>query len=120
MHTLGFRFKPWIHKKSIADGPSILNYLNETVDEYDLKKKILFNQKVIASNWVSERSVWELTIDNNGQQLSMTCNFLFLCGGYYSYDKPYMPTFPNQDEFNGRLIHPQFWDESMDLSLIHI
>jgi cation diffusion facilitator CzcD-associated flavoprotein CzcO len=25
-----------------------------------------------------------------------------------------MPTFPNQDEFKGRLIHPQFWDESMD------
>ena len=48
MHTLGFRFKPWIHKKSIADGPSILDYLNETVDEYDLRKKILFNQKVIA------------------------------------------------------------------------
>ena len=38
MHTLGFRFKPWIHKKSIADGPSILEYLNETVDEYDLRK----------------------------------------------------------------------------------
>ena len=114
MHTLGFRFKPWIHKKSIADGPSILDYLNETVDEYDLRKKILFNQKVIASNWVSERSVWELSIDNNGQQQSMTCNFLFLCGGYYSYDKPYMPTFPHQDEFKGRLIHPQFWDESMD------
>jgi cation diffusion facilitator CzcD-associated flavoprotein CzcO len=114
MHTLGFRFKPWIHKKSIADGPSILDYLNETVDEYGLRKKILFNQKVIASNWVSERSVWELSIDNNGQQQSMTCNFLFLCGGYYSYDKPYMPTFPHQDEFKGRLIHPQFWDESMD------
>ena len=56
----------------------------------------------------------ELSIDNNGQQQSMTCNFLFLCGGYYSYDKPYMPTFPHQDEFEGRLIHPQFWDESMD------
>ena len=114
MHTLGFRFKPWIHKKSIADGASILEYLNETVDEYDLRKKIIFNQKVIASNWVPERSIWELTIESNGQQSSMTCNFLFLCGGYYSYDKPYMPTFPNQDEFNGRLIHPQFWDESMD------
>ena len=24
MHTLGFRFKPWIHDKSIADGPSIM------------------------------------------------------------------------------------------------
>ena len=114
MHTLGFRFKPWIHKKSIADGASILEYLNETVDEYDLRKKIIFNQKVIASNWSSEKSIWELTIDSNGQAVTMTCNFLFLCGGYYSYDKPYMPNFPNQDAFKGRLIHPQFWDESMN------
>ena len=114
MHTLGFRFKPWIHKKSIADGPSILNYLNETVDEYSLREKIMFNQKVVSSNWVSEKSMWELTIKSDGQEIHMTCNFLFLCGGYYSYDKPYMPEFPNQDTFQGRLIHPQFWDESLD------
>ena len=114
MHTLGFRFKPWIHKKSIADGPSILNYLNETVDEYNLRERIIFNQKVISSNWVSEKSIWELTIKSAGQETNMTCNFLFLCGGYYSYDKPYMPDFPNQDAFQGNLIHPQFWDESMD------
>ena len=114
MHTLGFRFKPWIHKKSIADGPSILNYLNETVDEYSLREQIMFNQKVVSSNWVSEKSMWELTIKSDGQEIHMTCNFLFLCGGYYSYDKPYMPEFPNQDTFQGRLIHPQFWDESLD------
>ena len=114
MHTLGFRFKPWIHKKSIADGPSILEYLNETVDQYDLRKKILFNQKVISSNWVSKKSIWELTVMNDGQEESMTCNFLFLCGGYYSYDKPYMPAFPNQDQFQGSLLHPQFWDQSID------
>jgi cation diffusion facilitator CzcD-associated flavoprotein CzcO len=116
MHTLGFRFKPWIHKKAIADGPSILKYLNETVDDYNLREKITYNQKVIASNWVSDSSIWELTVDDNGQEISMSCNFLFLCGGYYSYDKPYMPDFPGMDEFNGRIIHPQFWDESLDYS----
>ena len=114
MHTLGFRFKPWIHKKSIADGPSILEYLNETVDEYNLREKISFNQKVISSNWSSDKSVWELKVLSNGDEISMTCNFLFLCGGYYSYDKPFMPKFPNQEEFKGKLIHPQFWDESLD------
>ena len=114
MHTLGFRFKPWIHKKSIADGPSILEYLNETVDEYNLREKISFNQKVISSNWASDKSVWELKVLSNGDEISMTCNFLFLCGGYYSYDKPFMPKFPNQEEFQGKLIHPQFWDESLD------
>ena len=114
MHTLGFRFKPWIHKKSIADGPSILGYLNETVDEYNLREKISFNKKVISSNWSSDKSVWELKVLSNGDEISMTCNFLFLCGGYYSYDKPFMPKFPNQEEFQGKLIHPQFWDESLD------
>ena len=54
MHTLGFRFKPWIHKKSIADGSSILEYLNETVDEYNLREQIMFNHKVVSSNWMSE------------------------------------------------------------------
>ena len=116
MHTLGFRFKPWIHKKSIADASSILEYLNETVDEYGIRDKIVFNQKVTAANWLSEKSLWELSVIDEGQKISMTCNFLFLCGGYYSYDKPYMPKFPEQDRFEGQVIHPQFWDESMDYS----
>ena len=116
MHTLGFRFKPWIHKKSIADASSILEYLNETVDEYGIRDKIVFNQKVTSANWLSEKSLWELNVMNEGQSISMTCNFLFLCGGYYSYDKPYMPKFPKQDRFEGQVIHPQFWDESMDYS----
>ena len=116
MHTLGFRFKPWIHKKSIADASSILEYLNETVDEYGIRDKTVFNQKVTAANWLSEKSLWELNVMNEGQSISMTCNFLFLCGGYYSYDKPYMPKFPEQDRFEGQVIHPQFWDESLDYS----
>jgi monooxygenase len=116
MHTLGFRFKPWIHKKSIADASSILEYLNETVDEYGIRDKIAFNQKVTAANWLAEKSLWELNVMNEGQSISMTCNFLFLCGGYYSYDKPYMPKFPEQDRFEGQVIHPQFWDESLDYS----
>lgn len=116
MHTLGFRFKPWIHKKSIADASSILEYLNETVDEYGIRDKIVFNQKVTSANWLSEKSLWELSVVDEDQKISMTCNFLFLCGGYYSYDKPYMPKFPEQDRFEGQVIHPQFWDESMDYS----
>jgi len=116
MHTLGFRFKPWIHKKSIADASSILEYLNETVDEYGIRDKIVFNQKVTSANWLAEKSLWELSVLDEGQKISMTCNFLFLCGGYYSYDKPYMPKFPEQDRFEGQVIHPQFWDESIDCS----
>ena len=114
MHTLGFRFKPWIHDKSIADGPSIMEYLHETVDEYNLKENILLNHKVSSANWNSEKSLWELEIVENELSHHMTCNFLFLCGGYYSYTKPHMPDFKNQENFQGEIVHPQFWNESLD------
>ena len=114
MHTLGFRFKPWIHDKSIADGPSILEYLKETIDENDLMKDILLNHKVNSANWNKEESLWELKIYNESTEINMTCNFLFLCGGYYSYTKPHMPYFKNQENFKGQIIHPQFWDESIN------
>ena len=45
----------------------------------------------------------------------MTCNFLFLCGGYYSYTKPHMPHFKNEENFQGQIIHPQFWNDSIEL-----
>ena len=114
MHTLGFRFKPWIHDKSIADGPSIMEYLHETIDEYKLKDNILLNHKVTKANWCSKNSIWQLKIKVNDVEQDMTCNFLFLCGGYYSYTKPHIPHFKNQESFQGQIIHPQFWDESLD------
>ena len=55
MHTLGFRFKPWIHDKSIADGPSILKYLKETVDDFNLREKIVFNHKVVSCKLASQK-----------------------------------------------------------------
>ena len=116
MHTLGFRFKPWIHDKSIADGPSIMEYLHETINEYELKNNILLDHKVDSANWNSEKSLWELKIKVNNQIQNMTCNFLFLCGGYYSYTKPHMPYFKNQESFKGKIVHPQFWDESLNYS----
>ena len=116
MHTLGFRFKPWIHDKSIADGPSIMEYLHETINEYELKNNILLDHKVDSANWNSEKSLWELKIKVNNQIQNMTCNFLFLCGGYYSYTKPHMPYFKNQESFKGQIVHPQFWDESLNYS----
>ena len=43
MHTLGFSFKPWTEAKSIADGPSIMKYLRETVAEHDIERHIRFD-----------------------------------------------------------------------------
>ena len=89
MHTLGFSFKPWKAKKAIADGPSIMSYLGETVGEYQLADKIRFSHRVVAADWSSSEARWTLSIDENGSTKQMSCNFLFMCSGYYSYDEAY-------------------------------
>ena len=116
MNTMGFRFKPWMGVKSIADGPSILSYLHETVKENDLNKKIHFNQWVNEASWSSENAQWTVQAKNKKTQelQDFTCDFLFLCGGYYNYEEGYTPHFAGRENFLGQIIHPQKWPKNLD------
>ena len=114
MHTLGYDFKPWEAEKTIADGPSILSYVNETADEYRIRERIRFSQKLIAADWSSERSQWQLTVETPDGVRRYRCGFLMMCAGYYSYDQGYEPEFEGKVSFSGEWVHPQFWPENLD------
>ncbi len=115
MHTLGFAFKPWTEAKSIADGPAILNYVNETTDEYGLRDRIQLGRKVKKAEWLSQESRWKLTIEkSDGSRDQLTGGFISMCGGYYHYEEPHDPGFTNMGDFEGQIVHPQFWPEDMD------
>lgn len=116
MHTLGFDFKPWIAKKSIADGPSIKAYIEETVQEYGLGSKITLNQKVISAAWDSASALWSVQLQAGDHTQKIQCRFLQLCCGYYNYDSAYKPEYPGEARFDGPVIHPQFWDPNFDYS----
>lgn len=116
MHTLGYSFKPWKAKKAIADGPAILEYLNETVDEYDIRRHINFNHLVTNASWSTDDAQWTVatTRADSGSITTYTCNFLFMCSGYYSYKGGYEPEFPGSETFAGDIVHPQKWPEDLD------
>jgi cation diffusion facilitator CzcD-associated flavoprotein CzcO len=117
MHTLGYRFKPWRAEKAIADGPSILDYVNETADENAIRKNIHFNSLLRKASWSSENACWTLEIESaeDGElREPMTCGVLLMCSGYYSYDEGYRPIFEGEEDFEGPMFHPQFWPEDLD------
>ena len=49
---------------------------------------------------------WHLVTSDG---LRYSCNVLFGCTGYYSYENPYEPKFPGQEDFPGPIVHPQKW-----------
>ncbi|AFT99327.1 flavin-containing monooxygenase [Nocardia brasiliensis] len=121
MFTLGYPFKPWRDAKSIADGPSILRYIDETAAENGIDRHIRYGTKVIAADWSSETARWTLTLEQRDAagdtvRRELTCGFLYACAGYYNYDHGYTPEFPGLSSFSGQVVHPQFWPEELDYS----
>ncbi|MCP2621763.1 NAD(P)/FAD-dependent oxidoreductase [Mycolicibacterium smegmatis] len=114
MFTLGFRFKPWTSAKSIADGPSIWNYINEAAQENGIDKHIRTNHRVLGADWSDAENRWTITVEADGEQKQITASFLSVCSGYYNYDQGYSPEFPGADDFAGQIIHPQHWPEDLD------
>jgi len=116
MHTLGYSFKPWTADKAIADGPSILAYLRETVHEYGIDRHIRFGHHIDRATWSSADATW--TVEGHrtadGEPVTMTCGYLFMCSGYYSYKAGYTPEFEGIEDFGGQVVHPQQWPEDLD------
>jgi cation diffusion facilitator CzcD-associated flavoprotein CzcO len=115
MHTLGYRFRPWRGEKAIADGPSILAYLDDTARAYGIDGKIRFRHKVKRASWSSSDARWTLEVlGPDDRTLLYTCNFLQMCSGYYDFDAGYMPGWPGMERFKGEILHPQKWPEDLD------
>ena len=116
MYTLGFSFRPWTNPKSIADAPAILEYLDETMEEFNIREKIKFQKQVTKASWSSENAFWTLSVldKQTGKTERYTANFVSMCTGYYNYDSGYRPEFAKEKSFKGQIVHPQHWPEGLD------
>lgn len=115
LFTFGYGWKPW-HGKPIASADKILNYLDEVLDEQDIRRHIRFSHQVRTATWSSDDQTWTLEIDHgdSGETSAMTCSFLWMCQGYYKHKAGYTPDFPGMDSFKGQIVHPQRWPEDLD------
>jgi cation diffusion facilitator CzcD-associated flavoprotein CzcO len=116
MYTYSYGFRPWTDKSAIADGDSILNYIREAADEYDLNQHIRYNHKVVSAHWCSQDKLWTVTVVRSDaeEQLAIRSRFILSCTGYYDYEQGYTPEFAGVDDFQGEIVHPQFWPEQLD------
>lgn len=113
LFTFGFGWKPWVGPP-IASASEILKYLDEVLDEEDIRRHIRYSQTVKAAQWSSEEALWRLTVETADGLAEMTCHFLWMCQGYYRHTEGYTPDFPGADRFRGRIVHPQTWPEDLD------
>ncbi len=132
MQTLGYRFRPWTGAKALADGPSILRYVRDTAREAGIDEHIRYGYRVTRASWSSAETRWTVEAtrtrppeqpEQDGETgtetktkagtVTFTCNFLLMCTGYYRYDHGYRADLPGLGDFQGQVVHPQFWPEDL-------
>ena len=112
MYTLSYSFKPWDSEELIPSGESILNYIKEAAKDYNIEDHIRTKHKILKAEWEDKDSLWKVTVENH---TTFYCKFLYMCGGYYRYDKGYEPSFKDSDLFKGPFIHAQNWRPDIEV-----
>ncbi len=115
MYTFGYAFRPWRQPEVVASGDAILDYLRETVEEHGIDRRIRYGQHVLRASWSTPDARWTVHArdEATGKDATVTCNFLFMCAGYYDYDQGHSPKFEGSERFEGRIVHPQKWTDDI-------
>lgn len=115
LFTFGFGWNPWTEDRAIADGQSIIRYLQSAAEKEGIDEHIRFQHRVVSADWVTDSQSWTLAVETpGGQKKNFETRFLILGTGYYDYQEPLQPDIPDLENFQGKVIHPQFWPEDLD------
>ena len=121
MLTMCYSFRPWTSPKMISPGDDIREYITATARDEGIDRHIRFRHRIQRVAWSSQEAKWTVDTmcilpEGRDEPVTLTCNFLFSCAGYYRYSAGYSPEFPDAGRFAGRVVHPQAWPEDLDYS----
>ncbi|OBR11016.1 Flavin-binding monooxygenase [Colletotrichum higginsianum IMI 349063] len=116
IYTFGFSWNPWKGENPLAEGADICSYLEESATMHGIDRHIRYHHQVISADWTSARSSWVLKVaDASGEKVkTIAARFVVLGTGYYDYEQPLAAEIPGIQDFEGRVVHPQFWPEDLD------
>ena len=116
MYTLGFPFRPWRGRSSIASAAEIRDYVRETADAYGVTERTHHGQRVERLEWSSGARRWSVTAHAAGGTVTHTARLVYLATGYYSYASGHVVDLPGREDFAGDVVHPQDWPDGMPVA----
>ncbi|KAJ5113674.1 hypothetical protein N7456_002208 [Penicillium angulare] len=116
LFTFGFPWHPWTRNNPIALAPDLAEYIDDAATQHGIKEKIQFQHRLLGSDWSSVDNSWSLSVEQDKKPgiTTISARFLVFGTGYYDYEKPFQTKIPGIENFQGQVVHPQFWPENLD------
>ena len=108
-HTYGYTFsekiyKNWKWKEKYPKQSTILKYLKYVEKKLDLKKDLLFNNKIISAKYLENKNLWKLKTDKNKE---LFCTYLISAVGSLSVAN--IPKIKGLNKYEGNYYHSGRW-----------
>lgn len=115
-HLYSFSFNPnpnWSTR--FAEQPEILQYLNDTVDKFEVRGHVRLRVEVTQASWNVEKQVWRVSLRDmeTGHQFHQEAEMLVSCVGTISIPKDC--DIPGHESFKGETFHSARWNHGFDL-----
>lgn len=111
-HLYSLSFAPktdW--SKRYADAPEIFQYIQDVMQQFNLRKYCQFNSEVVHTEYHEKECLWHVTL-KDGRQLS--CQYLIFASG--PLHVPQIPHIKGIEKFQGKVFHSSQWDHQYDLN----
>ncbi|CAK7212633.1 hypothetical protein SBRCBS47491_001533 [Sporothrix bragantina] len=113
-----FAWHPWPHDMNFPDAPLVQAYAEDAARVHGIDKHIQFQRKVGDRRWSTEEQLWTVDVTDAATGAALPpvrARWLINCSGYYSYEEALKVEIPGIKQFQGELVHPQFWSSDIDL-----
>ncbi|AVH48449.1 MULTISPECIES: flavin-containing monooxygenase [Acinetobacter] len=111
-HLYSLSFVPktdW--SKRYAEAPEIFQYIQDVVQQFNLREYCQFNSEVVHTEYHEKDCVWYVAL-KDGRQLS--CQYLVFASG--PLHVPQIPHIKGIEKFQGKVFHSSQWDHQYDLN----
>ncbi|KAF2111919.1 hypothetical protein BDV96DRAFT_526304 [Lophiotrema nucula] len=113
LYSFHFNLNPdW--SKELCDGPEILEYMESTVDKFDIRKHCHFEIECLGAKWDERRAMWDVrfTDTRTGEEFTRSTKVFISAVGGISYPRDVQ--FQGMERFQGPMFHTARWDHSYD------
>lgn len=110
-HLYSYSFKPYDWSRTHARQPELQRYLEEVVDDHDIRRHVRFKTEVVSAVWDGSRQLYVVTL-GSGETEEFEAVVCAL--GFFS--DPSIPQWPGVDDFSGTMFHTARWESQHDLA----
>lgn len=111
-HLYSLSFAPktdW--SKRYAEAPEIFQYIQDVVQQFNLREYCQFNSEVVHTEYHEKDCVWHVAL-KDGRQLN--CQYLVFASG--PLHVPQIPHIKGIEKFQGKVFHSSQWDHQYNLN----